>query len=110
MTTEEDLQNLEHSGDWDHGVEPDVLDASFSNDDEALKGHDDDMLAVPKRVAQQVRTSVSKAIHNLSDNLAGLKNDAHLKEEVENHTEEEVAGMKLCVSKIVHQESFSAQC
>ena len=105
----EDLHNLEHSGDWDHGVEPDVLDNSFSNEDD-LKGHDEDIFAGPKRLVQQVRTSFTKVMHDLSDRAAEVRNDEHLKEEMENHTEEEVAGMKLCVSKTIHQDSFSAPC
>lgn len=119
-TTEEDIQALEHSGEWDHGVEPDVLDASFSNkndDDEEetdkLKGHENDsndILASPKRLVNQVRISVTKFFNGLSEKASEVTHDEHLKEEVENHTEEEVAGMKLCVSNVVHQDSFSAPC
>ena len=71
------------------------------------KGHDDEgFLASPKRLVPQVRLSFVKALND----LMAVSHDEHLKEEVESHTEEEVAGMKLCVSEVVHQDSFTAPC
>lgn len=101
----EDIQNLEHSGEWDHGVETNAMDVAKADDNQ--KG--------PKQLAKQVQSSVTNLMHTISDKVQqelhdikeGL-NDPHFKEEVEAHTAEEVAGMKLCVSKNVHQDSFSA--
>jgi hypothetical protein len=101
----DDIENLEHSGEWDHGVETNAMDVAKADDNQ--KG--------PKQLAKQVQTSVTNLMHSISDKVQqGLHdvkeglNDPHFKEEVEGHTSEEVAGMKLCVSKNVHQDSFSA--
>jgi hypothetical protein len=107
----EDIHNLEHSGEWDHGVEPDVLAVSNSADDDNLKENEAGTFAGPKRLIQQAQNAISNVWHNLSEQVAETtRKDEHFKAEVEGHTEEEVAGMKLCVSKTIHQDSFIAPC
>jgi hypothetical protein len=104
--TETDIQNLEHLGDWDHGMllEPDVLDSSV---EDFLWGHpeegEDDAVECTKRWAKQVETAVIELWHRWS-------NEEQFQQQVRQHTEEEVAGMRLCVSKTVHQDSFIAPC
>jgi hypothetical protein len=98
-TIETDIQNLEHLGDWDHGV---LLDSSV---EDFMWGHpegEDDALECTKRWAKQVQTAVIELWHQWSNE--------EFQQQVRQHTEEEVAGMKLCVSKTVHQDSFIAPC
>ena len=101
----DDAHNVENSGDWDHGVEPNALDAAG-----AAAGQ---LARQAKIAAAQAKTAITNAVHALEEKAAAAQKDlkeSHLREEVEGHTEEEVAGMKLCVSKTVHQESFEAPC
>jgi hypothetical protein len=109
--SEEDIQNMEHSGDWDHGSEP-IPPAGAA--EETTGDTDDpnskiDRLGGAKKMMQQAQVTVSKVIHDLGEKAdQALHHDSHFKEEVEGHTEEEVAGCKLAVSKNIHQDSFSA--
>ena len=101
--TEDDEDDL-HDGPLD---DVHIDDSSGDDGKHDNKGHDDEgLLASPKRLVTQVKFSFVKALNDLME----VSHDEHLKEEVENHTEEEVAGMKLCVSKVVHQDSFTAPC
>lgn len=91
--------NIAALGDWDHGVEPSVLDATRIETSAFLLD------------AQEF---LSTALHDLTASLSKVREslwkDEAFNEHMANHTEEEVAGMKLCVSKTVHQESFVAPC
>jgi len=103
-----DTQNMEHSGDWDHGVEPDALNEAGEPKDQDKKGIS---------FIKKAQAAVANALHNIEAKAASMGEKAaqalhedQLKQGVENHTEEEVAGQKLCVSKTVHQDSFIAPC
>jgi hypothetical protein len=102
MTTSEevakqDTQNMEHLGDWDHGVEPDA----------GGEPKNQDKKKVP--LVKQAQAAVGAAVHSIE--AAASKIKENLKEGVDDqHTEEEVMGMKMCVSKTVRQDSFIAPC
>jgi hypothetical protein len=108
--TEQDISTMESLGEWDHGVEPSVLDASRKQGNDTSNP----LLEGSKRLAKDAQVFVSKAFHDLTDSVSNAKesfqNDEAFNKKVADHTEEEVAGMKLCVSQTVHQDSFVAPC
>ena len=112
---QQDIQNVEHLGDWDHGMEPNVSDAAAAAAGEPnSKGHQGN-ICVPvvkkaQAIAAKVMHSMEQAAHNMGETAAHANDENQLKEQVERHSEEEVAGMKLCVSKTVDQDSFVAPC
>lgn len=100
-----DTQNMEHSGDWDHGVEPDAL----AEGGEPKADHEKKSVPVMKK-AQSLASKVIHSVEEMGERATQALAEEHLKDGDESHTEEEVAGMKLCVSKTVHQDSFIAPC
>jgi hypothetical protein len=110
IMTEQDISNMESLGEWDHGVEPSVLDASRKQGNDTSSP----LLEGSKRLAKDAQVFLSKAIHDLTDSVSNTKEsfqkDKAFNKKFADHTEEEVAGMKLCVSKTVHQDSFVAPC
>lgn len=120
---DETVESLEHMGEWDHGVEPNaggaIKDETSGNAKKQEHKEGDpkyalDRLAGDPGLVQQAEDAVVKAMHTVADvgqkALHALKDDAHLQEEVKGHTEEEVLGEKLCVSEVIHQDSFIAPC
>lgn len=113
-----DTKNLEHSGDWDHGVEPDPLAPTTQDakDDDEPKSDSQKQSGVPlmvkkaKAAVTNVYNNVKETAHKMEEEASKALHEESLQKSVENHTEEEVAGMKLCVSKTVHQDSFIAPC
>ena len=128
----EDIQNVEHLGDFDHGmIDNVVVDANtttnFNNNPAAQQQEQQDTIRQLNQTYQDVKqvvlnaerscaTSVKKALKSVERNVANavaVNNDGsvvNVKEAVEAHTEEEVAGMKLCVKPVVHMDSFEAPC
>ena len=95
MASEQDILNVEHLGNWDHGVEPDPLDASFSKNNEEesefFKEHSAEFITGTKRLVQKVCNSVSKACNRLNEKASELRrNEGHLREEIEDYMEEEI--------------------
>lgn len=88
---------VETLGEWDHGVcDPEIKPATNA------MGLKEAVLAAERSVDGVVRRMVQKGAR-------AVALDDNTKKEVAGHTEEEVAGMKLCVNQVVHQDSFEAQ-
>ena len=89
---------VEALGEWDHGVcDPEIKPKTSRN-----TGLKEAVLSAERTFDGAVRKMVQKGAR-------AVKLDDNTKLEVSGHTEEEVAGMKLCVKDVVHQESFEAQ-
>eukprot|EP01083_Nonionella_stella_P285662 972455_1 len=96
---------VEALGSWDHGLEPyDIGDQTKDHKVESL---------------QEFNEFMKHAVHLTLDTLAGgLKriqesaffDDPHLREEYNSHTEEVIAGEKMAVANVIHQNSFEAPC
>ena len=62
------VPTVQHLAEWDHGIEPSPLDASFgSNDQNEFKASAPTNLILesPKRIAKRVRSVASKFIHDV---------------------------------------------
>jgi hypothetical protein len=90
---QQDIQNMEHLGDWDHGMEPDV-----SNDAEGGPKNQGTICAPFVKKAQAIATkvinSMEKAAHDMGENATQASDENQLNEGGENHAEEEEASMK----------------
>ena len=70
MSSQEDIETIEHMAEWDHGIEPNPIDVSYSAGERSdSKGHHDevDILDSPKRIAKKVQMVATKVFQDLSD-------------------------------------------
>jgi hypothetical protein len=109
---EEDIDNMEHLGEFDHGLLPhgQQTDESSSQKMKQLNKTYLDIKDAVMKVERSCATSVKNAIKSVEKNLVEAVTDDQVQEGLSSHTEEEVAGMKLCVKSVVHAESFEAPC
>jgi hypothetical protein len=66
-------EELEHSGQWDHGIEPDVLHAG---QERQHKPKD----AIDRMASESIRQRVEKAIHELDEKILKEGSQSHLSE------------------------------
>jgi|Transcript_13103 hypothetical protein len=88
---------VEAIGSWDHAIEP----YDLGLDDKAPK-------------EENIQGFLRHAFVLLSGSFQrcrnGLLNDTRLRENYAAHTEEVVAGEKMAVCDVIHQDSFNAPC
>lgn len=88
---------VEAIGSWDHAVEP--YDVGIND-----KGPKEE------NVLGFLRHAYDLLLGRLQGFRNGLLSDTKLRQDFLAHTEEVVAGEKMAVSDIVHQDSFTAPC
>lgn len=66
-------EELEHSGQWDHGIEPDVLHAGQER-------HHTPKEAVNRMASESLLQKVEKAIHKLDEKMTQEGSKSHLSE------------------------------
>ena len=113
QVAKEDTLNMEHIGEWDHGVEPDALNRDNAPSSSEPKDHRPPPAEAVQPLVKRAQAVVEKAVHSMEAAARSLETAAsnalaESKDGVEHHTEEEVMGVKMCVSKTVHQDSFIA--
>ena len=86
---------VEAIGSWDHAIEP----YDLGLDDEAPK---EENIQGFLRHAFVLLSSSCQRLRN------GVLNDMRLRQDYIGHTEEVVAGEKMAVNDVIHQDSFSA--
>ena len=89
---------VEALGSWDHAVEP----HDIGIDDKGPK--EDNILGFLRHAYVLLRVRLERFRNGL------LLDDSKLREDYLGHTEEVVAGEKMAVSDVIHQESFDAPC
>lgn len=90
-----EVPDVEVLGEWDHGIEP----AAESDGKATVQDVKSAILKAERAVDSATRNIIRKVGQAVTI-------DPHTKAEISEHTEEEVAGMKLAVKKTVHQDSF----
>uniref|UniRef100_A0A7S2MJW4 Uncharacterized protein n=1 Tax=Helicotheca tamesis TaxID=374047 RepID=A0A7S2MJW4_9STRA len=98
----DEIHDVEVLGEWDHGL----VGMSYVLDSAEAKAKETARID-PKLILKRTGLAIEAAIKNAVRNVG---QDGNVREGVENHTEEEVCGMKLCVKTVVHQDSFVAPC
>ncbi|KAL7443529.1 hypothetical protein ACHAXM_008960 [Skeletonema potamos] len=88
---------VEAIGSWDHGIEP-------------FDGGCDDKGPKEENVQGFLRHAFILLSGRFQRFRTGLLNDTKLREDYLAHTEEVVAGEKMAVNDVVHQDSFNAPC
>ena len=86
---------VEAIGSWDHAIEP----YDVGLDDKAPK--EENVRGFLRHVFVLLRDSFQRCRN-------GVLNDTRLREDYLNHTEEVVAGEKMAVNDVIHQDSFNA--
>jgi hypothetical protein len=66
-------EELEHSGQWDHGIEPDVLHAGQERQRTPKE-------AVDRMASESIRQKVEKVIHKLDEKMIEEGSQSHLSE------------------------------
>lgn len=93
---QDEVTMVEALGEWDHGVcDPELKDAPEGANLREL------VHTVERKADITVRKMIQKGAQ-------AVALDDRTKQGVSGHSEEEVAGMKLCVSNVVHKDSFEA--
>jgi hypothetical protein len=96
-----DASSLEALGEFDHGLSEPM--GAYGSEKEKIPPQ-----SIKEHLLQAVRVADMAALNLLHKGANALRLDQHTKEEVARHTEEEVAGAKLCVKETVRQDSFNA--
>lgn len=94
---------LEAIGSWDHGIEG----YDVGSDDHSQKIQDVHDFTTCFR--QAITSGISK-IREEEHRFGSLIQDTQLQEKYRSHTEEIVSGEKMCVARVINQDSFDAPC
>jgi len=95
---------MEALGEWDHGLS-DPLATPVDDSDPKVHMSPNTIKVAIINAERAVDGAVRNMIKKSAD---ALKIDSHTKEELSSHSEEEVNGCKMCVSEVIHKDSFVA--